>query len=196
LKNSSLIFILYFKKTVLSLLLIIAGMRTYAQTFERAENGPRKVKNERDAAGRRQGTWKYYYYTGDLRAEITYLNNLMEGPYKRYNLDEKIFEELNYHAGKKDGEYKKYFLSGQVATEGKYDMGIKDEKWIDYYEDGSIKREMEFKKGKREGQWKIYNTKGVALSTITYKDGIDVNAPPPKPPTAAKEKTGKIKKGK
>lgn len=199
-KSANSLFIKTINKNIVKVYLSVFGFISisisgYTQTFERVEHGPRKVRNERDHSGRRQGNWKYYYPNGDIRAEITYLNNLMEGPYKKYYYLEKIKLDCNYFAGKLDGEYKKYFESDQVQLEGQYDMGIRNGKWIEYYETGAIKREMEFKKGVRHGNWKIFSKKGDVIFDVTYIDGKDINAPPPLPP-APKIKPEQSMKGK
>ena len=185
----------YFRKTLICLFLFIQ-LHSSAQTSVRPINGPRSERHVTDELGRRQGSWKYYYPNGEIREEINYVNNLMEGHNTKYFQGGKMQIEANYLGGRKDGEYKRYFLSGQVAVEGEYVYGQRDGKWTDYYEDGQTKSEREYKKGIRDGSWKSYDRKGNLLSDITFKNGVDVNAPPPVPKVLPSAKTQAPAKGK
>ena len=183
-------------KAILAGLFLFVQLQSNAQTSVRPINGPRSEKHVTDELGRRQGSWKYYYPNKEIREEINYVNNLMEGQNTKYFQGGKMQIEANYLGGRKDGEYKRYFLSGQVAVEGEYVYGQRDGKWTDYYEDGQTKSEREYKKGVRDGNWKSYDRKGDVLSDITYKMGVDVNAPPPVPKALSGAKKQVPAKGK
>ena len=166
----------------LCLFLLMAQLLCYSQKYIPIPDGPRSEKNMLDEQGRRQGLWKFYYqHKGGIREEMNFLNNLPSGQDTKYFRGGKAYIEANYLAGRKDGEYKRYFFSGQVAVEGKYIFGKKDGPWMEYFEEGQTKSEKEYIKGKREGNWKVYNRKGDVIRDITYKNGVDVNAPPPLP---------------
>ena len=182
---------LYFLKKIFICLFMFTQLSSYAQTSVRPINGPRSDRHVTDELGRRQGMWRYYYYSsGDISEEINYVNNLKEGKNTKYFQGNKIQTETNYLGGKKDGDHKRYFLSGQVAVEGQYVYAQRDGIWTEYYEDGQIKTQREYNKGVKDGNWKSYNRKGELLSDITYKNGVDVNAPipPPKIQPAANKK--------
>lgn len=180
---------------------------SYSQTSVRPLNGPKSERHVTDELGRRQGVWRYYYYyNGDIREEINYVNNLMEGVNKKYYYGKKLQSECNYLGGRKDGDYKRYYLSGKIAVEGKYSFGKKDGQWITYYEEGQVKSEKEYNKGTKEGNWKIYNKKEVVISDVTYKNGVKIiTSPPPskdlpivnnKNPSTQKPKGYKVTGGK
>lgn len=189
------------------LLAFTIHVSSYAQTSVRPLNGPKSERHVTDELGRRQGVWRYYYYyNGDIREEIIYVNNLMEGVNKKYYYGKKLQSECNYLGGRKDGDYKRYYLSGKIAVEGKYSFGKKDGQWITYYEEGQVKSEKEYNKGVKEGNWKIYNKKEIVISDVTYKNGVKIlPALPPsndlpivnnKNPSKINNKTSSIQKPK
>lgn len=154
---------------------------SYAQTEERAPNGPKKVRNKRDELRRRQEVWRTYSAYGDLISEIEYKNDKKEGKCIIYyagggDKGEKVKEEIQFFDGKKDGAYIKKYLSGQTMAEGDYNLGKRNGPWAFYYEDGQVKTEGTYEQGKKIGEWKIYNRKGGLTRTINH------SLPPPPPP--------------
>lgn len=110
--------------------------------------------------GKRDGTWKFYYPSGDLREVSTYKSNMRDGPYEFYNNkkvlqkkgqyaknrmvdqwyfyypDGKIKEEKVYKDNKENGEAKEYYPNGNVKSSGVYVKGLKDSIWYEYGQDG------------------------------------------------------------
>ena len=170
------------KKLIILFILFLCVSNFYAQTEERAPNGPRDVKNKRDEMRRRQEVWKTYNVDGDLISEIEYKNDKKEGKCTIFfpgggDKGEKTKEESQYFDGKRDGPYLKKYLSGQTATEGEYNLQLKIGKWTSYYEDGQVKAEGNYVAGKMDGEWKWYNRKGVLTKTVNFS----ATAPPPAP---------------
>ena len=88
---------LYLPKILFCLFWFTPQWQAHSQTSVRPINGPRSERHVTDELGRRQGTWRYYYYTTkDIREEINYVNNLQEGSYIKYFSEKKIQIEANY----------------------------------------------------------------------------------------------------
>jgi antitoxin component YwqK of YwqJK toxin-antitoxin module len=149
-----------------------------------------------DTAGQKQGPWKEYHLTGELKSEGAYLNGkrigewifyypnknieqtgkydkkgLAQGPWKWYYEDGKILREENYRNDLQDGVMTEYSEDGKIITKGEYIDGLKEGAWIlelpDYREEGS------YQAGKRTGEWKHYYTSNNRLRfTGKFIDGI------------------------
>ncbi|MCC7233031.1 MAG: toxin-antitoxin system YwqK family antitoxin [Bacteroidia bacterium] len=136
--------------------------------------GKEKHRNHTDEIGRKQGKWIFYNTFGEKIAEIDFVNDKKEGIERRFYGYDKVREETEYLGGIKDGQYTRYFFSGQVAQEGMYVNKRKDGKWQRYFEDGTLRQEGSYKMGRKDGVWKTYNRKGNLISSVTYRDGINL----------------------
>ncbi len=101
-----------------------------------------------DNIGRKQGPWKYYHPTGELKKEGSYKN------------DEKV------------GVWKYYYLNGKIEQTGTYMRDLPDGSWVWYYDNGNTWREEEYFQGKEEGIFIEYNDTGKVISKGEYIDGF------------------------
>lgn len=165
------------RKLIFAVLLISIPLFSFSQAKEEKPSyapGKEKHRNKMDEMGRKQGTWMFFNMFGEKLSEIDFVNDQKEGMEKRYFGYDRIKEEQEFLGGIKEGQFTKYFFSGQVQMEGQYKEGKKDGKWTKYFEDGSVRQEGSYSMGRKEGVWKVYNRKGVAVSQVTYKGGVDI----------------------
>ncbi len=126
---------------------------------------------------RREGLWKKYYPTGDLRSEITYSENHPFGYYKTYypngNPEEegywkgnrntgefkrfhdngKIAQDFNFNSrGKRDGIQKYFYDTGKPQLTVEVENGIAHGTYLSYYPDGKKKEEKRITNGEVEAQ--------------------------------------------
>lgn len=73
----------------------------------------------RDSQGRKQGVWNSEYANGARCEEITYLDDVMDGPTTRWNPDGTLSLTAHFRQGKKWGELREY-LNGQLIFEGSF----------------------------------------------------------------------------
>ncbi len=97
--------------------------------------------------GSREGEWKDFYLSGNIKAEGKYKNN------------------------KREGKWKFYFENGQVEQTGEFKDGKYNGKWTWYYSDGTVAREENFYNGREEGLFTEYNTDGCIITEGEYFDG-------------------------
>lgn len=148
----------------------------WSQNFERPKYAPRKSnhQNEKDQYDRKQGLWLQYSASRTLIAEINYQNDKKHGLATRYYPHSgTVMEQCEYFDGRRHGAYKKYFYSGSLKTEGEYDFNKRIGYWVNYYHTtGEINSEGNYVNGKKDGDWKFYDSKGVLITTFTYKGGV------------------------
>ena len=146
-----------------------------------------------DDDGQKQGDWKEFYETGELRAAGKYLNSKPVGRWKYYFESGKIEITGDYtRKGQKDGEWMWYYpnqnilsvenyaegelegesftltLEGDTIERGLYVDGLEDGKWI--YVNDSVLVEGTYNLGKREGVWKTYYPNGKLKRSEPYHD--------------------------
>jgi len=103
-----------------------------------------------DKEGKRQGDWKLYYKTGELKAEGKYVD------------------------GKKEGKWKYYFQTGQKKQIGEYRKGQPHGYWKWYFANGTMQREENYRKGKEDGMMIEYNEAGEEIYKGAYEDGYKI----------------------
>jgi len=103
--------------------------------------------------GRKHGTWKYYYNTGELKSKGRYNNNRKDGKWIYYFLNGKVEQKGSYIKGKFDGKWIWYYENSQIEREENYDRGIENGLFVEYDEIGNIMLKGEYIDGEREGFW-------------------------------------------
>lgn len=111
------------------------------------DNGIKISEGIVDKEGRKAGTWKNYYVTGEIKSTGNYENNV------------------------KEGKWTYLFKDGKIEQSGEYRNGQPNGLWIWYYSDGAIEREEEFYKGKEEGPFAEYDESGEIITKGEYFDG-------------------------
>lgn len=118
------------------------------------------------------GLWKRYFPNGKLQSEITYQNNVPNGPYKTY-YDTGILEEQgNWAFNKNTGAFKRFHPNGKKSQEFTFaDNGIRNGVQKYYHENGGIELEVNIVNGKEEGKMTRYYANGDVKETKVYAGG-------------------------
>lgn len=126
-----------------------------------------------DMNGQRQGTWKEFYPTGELKAKGNYKNSKKVGAWKFYFPDKTIEVSGSYdNKGRMDGEWQWFYANGQLMREANYDAGELDGEFTEYDENGETIAKGNFTEGSEEGRWTfVHNT---MREEGTYFDGMRI----------------------
>jgi antitoxin component YwqK of YwqJK toxin-antitoxin module len=176
--------------------------------------------NKKDAAGRRQGHWikldsagrkvyegqfkdnlpqgtfKYYYPGGSVKAvsafsedgktaatttwfpngkknaEGRFVNEKREGLWRFFSeFDESLVSEEMYENGKKNGPAKTYFAGKTVAEVITWKDGLKEGSWMQYFDDGTVKLQGNYTNDLKEGPLTVYYPNGQKFNTGQYHTG-------------------------
>jgi antitoxin component YwqK of YwqJK toxin-antitoxin module len=135
-----------------------------------------------DSSGKKQGLWQEFYFTGELKAEGAYLDNLKTATWVYFHQNKKteqtgkyvrgkpvgtwrwfyengaLLREENYTNGKEDGFSFELDLNGDTISRGEYIEAEREGNW--FFLEGNQKHAGAFKEGKMDGFWKH-----------TYEDG-------------------------
>ena len=134
-------------------------------------NGVLLCEGITDMEGRRQGKWKEFYETGELKSEGTYQNSNRTGQWKFYFPNKAIEVTGSYDKkGRMDGEWKWYYANGEVMRTEEYANGSLDGDYREYDEHGNTLTEGRFEEGSEEGHW-IFR-RGPSIEEGDYFDGM------------------------
>lgn len=135
------------------------------------ENGWLRYEGITDMNGLRQGLWKEYYPTGELRSKGRYKNSNPVGEWNFYFTDKSIEITGNYdNKGHKDGEWIWFYPSGDTMSVAEYGNGEFDGRYIEYDEEGEPLVKGNYVAGLEEGIWMYRN--GTSIESGKYDGGL------------------------
>jgi len=124
------------------------------------------------------GTYKRWYYSGALKAEIRYNNDGSVGYAKLYWDDGKIMSKGKYiNQNVKDSIWEYYGTDGALLSKESYNKGVLNGNTYDYFRDGSLSKLAPYVNGKLHGIYKEYwETVSRVRLEIAYKNGVRLGA--------------------
>lgn len=117
------------------------------------ENGIVLFEGIVDDQGRKQGTWKEFYPTGELKSKGDYKDNLKIRKWEYYFIDGKIEQVGNYLRGRAEGEWTWFYPNKQILRQEEYVDGFRDGPFVEYSDTGSVITKGGFIEGLRDGFW-------------------------------------------
>lgn len=135
-------------------------------------NGWMRFEGVTDLNGLRQGLWKEYYPTGELRSQGHYKNSKMVGKWKFYYPTQELEMEGAYLNGVKDGEWVRYYPNQEPLMIENWAAGEREGLFIEYDEYGKVMTQGEYKEDSEEGPW-FYSNRGV-IEKGEYYDGMRI----------------------
>ena len=106
-----------------------------------------------DEEGRRQGPWKEYYETGELKSEGSYKDNLKIGKWNYYFRNGDIEQTGSYQRGLTNGVWTWYYTNGEVWREEEYLLGMEEGLSTEYSDSGTVIAKGNYVEGLRDGKW-------------------------------------------
>lgn len=126
-----------------------------------------KYKNSR-----KNGKWKSYFMSQQLKSEITYMNNRPSGYYKVFYENGQVEEEGVWKNNRNVSEFKRYYKNGQVSQDFKFnETGKRDGEQKYFHENGQVMIEGNWNGGKEAGLIKEYNSDGSLRAERFYNNG-------------------------
>ena len=134
-------------------------------------NGFLRFEGITDFDGLRQGLWKEYYETGELRSLGYYKNSLPVGEWKYFFPDQQIEIIGSYNnKGKKEGTWQWFYPNGEILILENWSDGLLDGHYCEYGETGVELVKGDYLEGAEEGEWE-YNNNGT-IEKGSYFDGM------------------------
>lgn len=128
--------------------------------------------NQKDAQGRKHGTWKKYHDNGELRYVGSFDHGTAVDTFFFY-FENGGLMAMNVFRGKSGVAYsKQYGDEEKLAAEGKYVNQKKDSVWTFYDMDGNLLSREPYEDNKRHGKSVTYFENGKVAEETTYKEGV------------------------
>ncbi len=135
------------------------------------EAGYLRFEGITDMEGLRQGLWKEYYETGELKSEGKYKNSKRVGEWKFYFPDKTMEVVGSYSAkGKYEGEWKWYYPNHELMRVAHYEDGILEGDFVEYDMEGNIQTQGQYEEGSEEGYW--YYRNGTVVEEGNFETGL------------------------
>lgn len=117
------------------------------------ENGIVLFEGVVDDQGRKQGTWKEFYPTGELKSKGDYKDNLKVRKWEYYFTNGKIEQTGSYIRGRAEGDWIWYYENRQVLRQEEYVSGLKDGPFVEYNDTGAVITQGEYIEDLKDGEW-------------------------------------------
>jgi antitoxin component YwqK of YwqJK toxin-antitoxin module len=118
--------------------------------------------------GKKSGLGKFFYETGELEAQYTFVEDVAVGEYKSFYKSGKLKSKVNYVNGKKEGEYKEYYESGKLKAKCIYVNDKIVGTYKEFHENGIVKIEVDYIDGEKQGLEKEYSKEGKVIKETMH----------------------------
>ena len=122
--------------------------------------------------GQREGLWKFYAESGELVQEGKYKEGAYHGNWKWYYLNGSIHRDESYRNGKASGLFREWDFNGKLIVQGTYDFGLKQGPWVmdvnDHREEGN------YLDDERDGDWVHVHPNGQKQFEGSYESGVPI----------------------
>jgi len=125
------------------------------------------------AASKKQGLWKRYFPSGKVQSEITYTNNIPNGPYKTYYTSGLLEEQGSWNFNKNTGDFKRFHPNGKPSQEFTFsDNGLRNGEQRYYHENGVLELQVNVINGKENGRMTRYFANGEIKEVKDFNEGV------------------------
>ena len=117
------------------------------------------------------GVSKWYLANGKPQIEVCYKDNQMDGLLRRWHENGNLMEESWYKAGVQDSVSRNYSLSGILVLEAHYADGKLNGDYKRWYENGQVFQEGQYVDDMMDGSWLIFYSDGNLAANATFDKG-------------------------
>jgi antitoxin component YwqK of YwqJK toxin-antitoxin module len=133
------------------------------------------TREGRAVKGLTQGIWKFYR-EGNLYSEITYKDDIKNGPFKTYYENGKLRSEGSNKDAKLNGYFENYHENGKLAIKATFKDGLEEGVALSFYKNGNTRNKLTYRQGKKYGFSQEFYEEGLLAREGDYvldaKDGV------------------------
>lgn len=124
----------------------------------------------------KDSVWTYYSeFDGSVRIREPYLDGVLEGVVRSYYPDGKISEEVTWKQNLKEGPWSQYYQNGVRRLSGHYKNGMLNGSYEVYFSNNIIEIRGTYLDDKSHGTWYFYDESGEQLYSLEYLNGTPVD---------------------
>ena len=137
------------KKILLgSILILLLAADSHGLPTLQVEDGHRvKLSPGIKSTVQHEGVHREYYDNGNIKSELGYKNNQLDGRCRLYYKNGNLKRQVHYERGVVEGKAFEFYENGQYKIEGNYKNGIVDHVNKVYYDNGNLYSFMVYNKG-------------------------------------------------
>lgn len=128
--------------------------------------------NQRDEQGRRQGHWRGTFTNGVLRYQGQFVNDQPEGTFRYYYPDGALRAELHHDTARELVPAVYFHKNNQPMATGQFKNNQRTGLWRFFSEAGVKLAENEYAEGQLEGKSITFFPSGEVAETVEYKSGL------------------------
>jgi antitoxin component YwqK of YwqJK toxin-antitoxin module len=122
----------------------------------------KKKEEQNYDKGNLDGLSTVWYEDGGKLSETTYMNGVLNGPYREYHPNNQIRVQGQYLQGFFTGKWLYFNLNGDIIGEGRYKHGTGKQR--SFYPDGKVSHEVHYKDNLKDGEEIEYDVSGKVTS--------------------------------
>ena len=152
--------------------LLLSGLASCKDSVRKSywENG--NIKSElRYEGDSLNGRCVWYFPNGKPQMEVNYRKNKMDGLLKRWYENGHLMEECWYKDGAQDSLCRNYSLNGILVSEAFYRDGQLNGDYKSWYENGQVFQEGQYVEDLMDGSWMIFYSDGNLAATALFDKG-------------------------
>ena len=157
---------------VVFLALVLAGLVSCSNKVKKDhwENG--NLKSElRYEGDELNGLCVWYFPNGKPQMEVNYSHNKMDGRLRRWYENGNLMEECWYKAGVQDSVSLNYSLNGILLGKAYYKDGKLNGDYRRWYENGQVFQEGQYVEDLMDGSWMVFYSDGNLAATALFDKG-------------------------
>lgn len=161
----------FFLVIICSFSLVSCSKDTKEIVNKDAENNILEVYSVDVKSGKKQGLYKRYFPSGQVKEIANYQQGVLDGNRKFYYESGDVEQDQNYLDGLFQGAFHSYYINGKVNMTGNYLNNEMDGQWKRYYETGELKEVVRFANNEENGPFKEYYKNGQLKAEGNYVNG-------------------------
>ena len=122
--------------------------------------------------GERNGLWKRYYPTGQVRSEIHFSSGDAFGDYRLYNQTGELYEEGRWEHGMNVGKLRRFYPDGTIQQLLTFDShGVGQGEQRHYHDNGQLEMVIQLSDGEESGDLIRLDREGRVINRTTFSNG-------------------------
>ncbi len=118
-----------------------------------------------------QGNRWFYAANGQLRAQATYVDSLLQGDFTFLDDSQRVYLRLPYRRGQASGQWRALYANDTLAHEGTLVDGQLTGKFTQYRADGKLLIQGEYQTNQEVGNWQSYHANARLASQYQWVNG-------------------------
>lgn len=125
--------------------------------------------------GKKDGSFTYYFPSGNTGVEGRYVSGQLEGEVKSYYEKAQLYGTRLYQNGLKTGRHTYLYPDGKLELEHNFANDILNGLYQTYYPNGKVQESFIYKTRQADGVYKYYYSNGQLWVEKEYKNGLLMN---------------------